>query len=108
MHFVCIDARSTSAALADKMSPMLRLQNLRKSYGAFTALHGLDLSVERGEILALLGPNGAGKSTTVRCITGLQTQDGGTIETASTPPRIRNARAARRATCPNCRDSTTR
>jgi len=96
MHFVCIDARSTSAALADKMSSMLRLQNLRKSYGAFTALHGLDLSVERGEILALLGPNGAGKSTTVRCITGLQTQDSGTIEidgvdAAADPQRARRA-----------------
>ena len=58
---------------------MLRLQGLRKSYGSFTALHGLDLHVEAGEILALLGPNGAGKSTTVKCVVGLLRPDAGSV-----------------------------
>lgn len=58
---------------------MLRLQGLRKSYGSFTALHGLDLHVAPGEILALLGPNGAGKSTTVKCIVGLLRPDAGSV-----------------------------
>ena len=59
---------------------MLRLSGLRKNYGDFVALHGLDLTIAAGEILALLGPNGAGKSTTVKCITGLLQPDAGTIE----------------------------
>ncbi len=61
---------------------MLRLAGLRKTYGSFTALHGLDLAVAPGEILALLGPNGAGKSTAVKCIVGLLRPDGGSVEIA--------------------------
>ena len=58
---------------------MLRLAGLRKAYGDFVALHGLDLEIDAGQILALLGPNGAGKSTTVKCITGLLRPDAGSI-----------------------------
>jgi ABC-2 type transport system ATP-binding protein len=58
---------------------MLAIAGLRKSYGSFTALHGLDLGIGTGEILALLGPNGAGKSTTVKCLVGLLRPDHGTI-----------------------------
>jgi ABC-2 type transport system ATP-binding protein len=58
---------------------MLRLQGLRKSYGDFVALHGLDLAIAAGEILALLGPNGAGKSTAVKCVVGLLRPDAGTV-----------------------------
>ena len=61
---------------------MLRLEGLRKSYGSFTALHGLDLTIGAGEILALLGPNGAGKSTAVKCIVGLLRPDAGRITIA--------------------------
>lgn len=58
---------------------MLALRGLRKTYGSFTALHGLDLTIAGGEILALLGPNGAGKSTTVKCLVGLLRPDQGQI-----------------------------
>jgi ABC-2 type transport system ATP-binding protein len=58
---------------------MLRLSGLRKAYGDFVALHGLDLQVAPGEILALLGPNGAGKSTTVKCTVGLVRPDAGSV-----------------------------
>jgi ABC-2 type transport system ATP-binding protein len=58
---------------------MLALRGLRKTYGSFTALHGLDLAIAGGEILALLGPNGAGKSTTVKCLVGLLRPDQGEI-----------------------------
>ena len=58
---------------------MLRLQGLRKTYGDFVALHGLDLAIAAGEILALLGPNGAGKSTAVKCVVGLLRPDAGTV-----------------------------
>lgn len=58
---------------------MLQLRSVRKSYGDFVALHGLDLELRAGEVLALLGPNGAGKSTTVKCVVGLLSPDSGSI-----------------------------
>ena len=62
-----------------KMRAMLELRGLRKTYGDLVALHGLDLDIRAGEILALLGPNGAGKSTAVKCTVGLLRPDGGTV-----------------------------
>ena len=59
---------------------MLSISGLRKSYGDFVALHGLDLEIGGGEILALLGPNGAGKSTTVKCLVGLLRPDTGQVQ----------------------------
>ncbi len=50
---------------------MIRLEGLRKTFGAYTAVHGLDLEVKPGEIFGFLGPNGAGKTTTVKMMTGL-------------------------------------
>lgn len=58
---------------------MLAIANLRKTYGSFVALDGLDLNIAPGEILALLGPNGAGKSTTVKCLVGLLKPDTGSV-----------------------------
>lgn len=50
---------------------MIRLEDLTKRYGKFTALEGLNLEVFAGETLALLGPNGAGKSTSIKSLVGL-------------------------------------
>jgi ABC-2 type transport system ATP-binding protein len=50
---------------------VLEVQGLRKRYGAFEALKGIDLKVERGSIYGFLGPNGAGKTTTIRILAGL-------------------------------------
>ena len=49
---------------------MIEVRNLRKSFGATTAVNGVSFKVEMGEVLGFLGPNGAGKSTTMRMITG--------------------------------------
>jgi gliding motility-associated transport system ATP-binding protein len=49
---------------------MIEVRNLRKSFGANTAVNGVSFKVEMGEVLGFLGPNGAGKSTTMRMITG--------------------------------------
>ncbi len=52
-------------------SPILELRNVRAGYGSIDVLHGVNLSIGRGEVVALLGPNGAGKSTTIKVISGL-------------------------------------
>src|SRR5437879_10541148 len=59
---------------------VIRVEGLRKSFGDVPAVRGVDLRVERGEILVLLGQNGAGKSTTLRCLGGILHADGGFIE----------------------------
>ena len=51
-------------------APVLELRGVRASYGRIEVLHGVDLSVARGSVVALLGPNGAGKTTTLGVISG--------------------------------------
>ena len=63
----------------------LATRGLQKSYGARTALAGLDLSVPNGVVYGFLGPNGAGKTTTMRLLTGLIHPDGGSIEVLGRP-----------------------
>ena len=50
---------------------MIRLNDLTKRYGSFTAVNHINLSVEAGELFGFLGPNGAGKTTTLRMIAGI-------------------------------------
>lgn len=50
---------------------LLELRNVRAAYDAVTVLHGVDLSVRAGQVVALLGPNGAGKTTTLRVAAGV-------------------------------------
>ncbi len=67
--------------MASSASPLaLRVSGLRKSYGAVTAVDGLDLSVATGECFGLLGPNGAGKTTTIEICEGLTQPDAGDVE----------------------------
>ena len=59
-----------------------KLTNVRKTFndGQVVAVDGIDLHISDDELLVLVGPSGCGKSTTMRCIAGLETPDGGTIE----------------------------
>jgi multiple sugar transport system ATP-binding protein len=57
----------------------LSLHGVRKQYGKFVALDGLDLEVDDGEFFVLLGPSGAGKTTTLKCIAGLETPTAGRV-----------------------------
>lgn len=63
----------------------LQIENLTKTYrNGFSALKGINLSVEQGDFFALLGPNGAGKSTTIGIITSLVTKSSGTVKVFNT------------------------
>jgi len=53
------------------MTSLLSIRALEVGYGAISALHGIDLDVQKGEIVTLIGANGAGKTTTLRTISGL-------------------------------------
>ena len=57
---------------------MLKVENLKKSFGSFEAVKGISFSVAKCEVLGFLGPNGAGKSTTMRMITGFIPPTSGT------------------------------
>jgi ABC-2 type transport system ATP-binding protein len=59
---------------------VIRLKQLTKQYGRFTAVDGVDLVVPSGELFGFLGPNGAGKTTTFRMIAGILRPTSGTIE----------------------------
>ncbi len=58
---------------------MLKLENLKCGYGAFTAVHGLSLEIPQGQIFALVGANGAGKTSTIMTIAGQVELQGGSI-----------------------------
>jgi ABC-2 type transport system ATP-binding protein len=74
--------------------PVLSCESLEKRYGATVALGGVDLAVERGELLGLLGPNGAGKSTLTKIACGLVRASGGRAEIEGAPAGSAPARAA--------------
>src|SRR3712207_1052633 len=57
----------------------LKLTDIKKSYGAATIIHGVDLAIEDGEFVVFVGPSGCGKSTLLRIIAGLEQVSGGDI-----------------------------
>jgi putative spermidine/putrescine transport system ATP-binding protein len=77
---------NTSSALSvrpekpGREGPAIRVRSLRKSFGDFTALDGVDLEIRQGEFFTLLGPSGSGKTTLLRLIAGFERPDAGTIE----------------------------
>ncbi len=75
--------------------PVVRVKNLVKQFGTFTAVDRISFSVNRGEIFGLLGPNGAGKTTTFRMLCGLLAPSGGELFVAGAD--VRKSSAAARA-----------
>ena len=61
------------------MAPVLKVEGLKKRYGNFEALKGIDFQVDEGEVFALIGPNGAGKTTTLRIVSTLLTLTEGRV-----------------------------
>ncbi|KAB2888620.1 MAG: ABC transporter ATP-binding protein, partial [Burkholderiaceae bacterium] len=86
---------ATHPTTADGL-PAIEIRGVRKHYGSVHAVDGIDLRVERGEILGLIGHNGAGKSTLFKMMLGLVPATAGEILVGGAPVQGRGFRAARR------------
>ena len=58
---------------------LLEIKDIHKSFGNLNVLNGIDLTVNKGDVIAILGPSGSGKTTLLRCINYLETADAGTM-----------------------------
>jgi spermidine/putrescine transport system ATP-binding protein len=77
--------------------PILRLRNIVKKFGTFTAIHGVDLDIEEGEFFTIVGPSGSGKSTLIRVLVGMEEATEGEIWLRD--ERIDQTPANKRPTC---------
>ena len=68
------------------METAIQVRGLRKSYGDFEAVRGIDFEVAQGEVFGLLGPNGAGKTTTVEILEGLRSRTAGDVNVIGRDP----------------------
>lgn len=68
------------SAIETNQEVILSLKDLKKSYGVKEVLKGIDLTVNRGQIIGYIGPNGVGKSTTIKILLGLEGDYSGTVE----------------------------
>ncbi len=75
------------------MDGVVVASGVRRTYGETTALRGVSLAIDRGEVLGLVGPNGAGKTTLVRCLTGTTAPDSGEVRLLGSRPRDADAEA---------------
>jgi polar amino acid transport system ATP-binding protein len=62
--------------------PIVKVRDLRKSYGDVQILKGVGFDMEEGDLVSIIGPSGCGKSTLLRCLNGLETMDSGSISMA--------------------------
>jgi ABC-2 type transport system ATP-binding protein len=72
----------TEFAIGMKISVMIEIKNLTKSYGSIKAIENLNFKINKGEVVGFLGPNGAGKSTTMKIITGYMAPTSGLVSIA--------------------------
>jgi len=64
---------------------VIKIKDIHKTFGANEVLKGVSLEVAEGQVVVILGPSGSGKSTLLRCINGLETLDGGSVEVGGIP-----------------------
>ena len=80
---------------------MVRARGLRKSFGSFEAVKGIDVDVRRGEAFGFLGPNGAGKSSTMRMVAAVSPVSGGELRILGLDPAEHGSEIrARLGVCP--------
>jgi ABC-2 type transport system ATP-binding protein len=77
-------------------APAIEVRELRKRYGEYEAVRGIDIVVRRGEVFGLLGPNGAGKTTTVEILEGYRARSGGEVSVLGYDPASRSIELRRR------------
>ncbi len=70
--------------------PAIEVRGLRKTYGDFEAVRGIDFEVRAGEVFGLLGPNGAGKTTTVEILEGYRRRTSGELSVLGLDPGERS------------------
>jgi branched-chain amino acid transport system ATP-binding protein len=88
------------SAVAASADIVLRLADITSHYGRIQALHGINLEVRRGQLVALVGANGAGKTTLLRTISGVQPASGGAIQLEGADiTRMAPAQRVRRGVC---------
>ena len=73
----------------------ITVRQVRKRFGSFTAVNGIDLDIQAGELVALLGPSGSGKTTLLRLIAGLEVPDEGSVHFNGKDSTHRSARSRR-------------
>ncbi|WP_066340196.1 amino acid ABC transporter ATP-binding protein [Azohydromonas lata] len=88
-------AAAAAPAAASSSSPIVNVHALRKRFGSNEVLKGIDLQVQRGEVVCIIGKSGSGKSTLLRCINGLETFQDGSLEVDGQPLRHGDAQAMR-------------
>lgn len=67
------------------MTPIIQISNVHKHFGSVHALKGVNLEVEKGDVVVIIGPSGSGKSTLLRCINRLEEFDAGSITVDGIP-----------------------
>ena len=77
-----------SCRVNDVTDAMISARGLRKSFGDFEAVKGIDVEVRRGEAFGFLGPNGAGKSSTMRMIAAVSPVSGGELRILGMDPAV--------------------
>ena len=78
--------RTSVEAQARLHAPAISVRGLRKAYGSFEAVRGIDFEIQAGEIFAFVGPNGAGKTTTVEILEGYRPRNGGEVSVLGVDP----------------------
>src|SRR6478736_2765757 len=76
----------TSTTTHSASAPVIDVHGLRMRYGPRDVLDGIDLRIDRGEVVALLGPNGAGKTTTIEILEGFRSRTGGDVAVLGEDP----------------------
>jgi polar amino acid transport system ATP-binding protein len=86
---------AAETALGTAGAPIVQIDALRKSFGSNEVLKGIDMQVQRGEVIAIIGKSGSGKSTLLRCINGLEVFQQGSLLVDGLPLKHGDAKAMR-------------